>query len=104
MTDKHPQRPSNEKALARWNNEGGAPKSGDLSVLTHRKRPRDPNQLAKMPIDPVAGEIEDREPTPEEQGKDPKAVKRSRLGAVKGVKRVPPALRPLNEKSARRAQ
>ena len=35
--------------------------------------PRDTNQ------------VEDREPTPEEQGKDPAAVKRGRLGGVKGA-------------------
>jgi hypothetical protein len=38
------------------------------------KRPRDPNQLAKTIIGIATGEIEDREPTPEEQGKDPAAV------------------------------
>ena len=49
-----------------------------------RKRPRDPNQLAKMLVDIVAGDIEDREPTPEEQGKDPATMKRGRLGGGKG--------------------
>jgi hypothetical protein len=38
-----------------------------------RKRPRDPAQLAKLMIDIASGEVEDREPTPEEQGKDPSA-------------------------------
>jgi len=38
-----------------------------------RKRPRDPAQLAKLMIDIASGQIEDREPTPEEQGKDPAA-------------------------------
>jgi hypothetical protein len=33
------------------------------------KRPRDPNQLGKPKIDIVTGEVEDRDPTPEEQGK-----------------------------------
>jgi hypothetical protein len=33
------------------------------------KRPRDPAQLAKLMIDIASGEVEDREPTPEEQGK-----------------------------------
>ncbi len=37
------------------------------------KRPRDPAQLAKLMIDIASGEVEDREPTPEEQGKDPAA-------------------------------
>jgi hypothetical protein len=40
----------------------------------HPKRPRDPNQLAKHVISIATGEVEDREPTPEEQGKDPAAA------------------------------
>jgi hypothetical protein len=36
-----------------------------------RKRPRDPNQLAKLIVDIASGEVEDRDPTPEEQGKAP---------------------------------
>ena len=39
-----------------------------------KKRPRDPNQLGKLIIDIATGQIEDRPPTPEEQGKDPAAV------------------------------
>jgi hypothetical protein len=39
-----------------------------------RKRPRDPAQLAKLMIDIASGEVDDREPTPEEQGKDPAAA------------------------------
>ena len=35
------------------------------------KRPRDPNQLAKSIIGIATGEVEDRQQTPEEQGKDP---------------------------------
>ena len=34
------------------------------------KRPRDPNQLAKSIIDIATGQKPDRDPTPEEQGKD----------------------------------
>ena len=52
----------------------------------HPKRPRDLNQWAKRMADVVAGEVEDREPTPEEQGKDPAAVKRGQLGGLKGGK------------------
>jgi len=40
-------------ALSHWGNWG---------MTSHRKSPRDPNQLAKMLVDIVAGEIEDREP------------------------------------------
>ena len=42
--------------------------------MTHPKRPRDPNQLAKSIIDIATGQKPDRDPTPEEQGKDPAAV------------------------------
>ena len=51
-----------------------------------KKRPRDPSQLAKMIVDIAAGEIEDRPPTPEEQGKDPAAVARGHLGGIVGGK------------------
>ena len=49
-----------------------------------KKRPRDPAQLAKFVVDVATGEIEDREPTPEEQGKDPAAVSLGRRGGLKG--------------------
>jgi hypothetical protein len=51
-----------------------------------KKRPRDPNQLAKSIVDIATGEEEDREPTPEEQGKDPAAVSLGRRGGLKGGK------------------
>jgi hypothetical protein len=54
------------------------------------KRPRDPNQLAKLIIDIATGEKPDRDPTPEEQGKDPAAValgKKGREGAVDAASR-----------------
>jgi hypothetical protein len=44
------------------------------------KRPRDPNQLAKSIIDIATGEKPDRDPTPEEQGKDPGAVSMGQKG------------------------
>ncbi len=44
------------------------------------KRPRDPNALAKAIVGIATGEIEDREPTPEEQGKDPAAVALGKKG------------------------
>ena len=46
----------------------------------HPKRPRDLNQWAKRMTDIVSGEVEDREPTPEEQGKDPAAAALGRKG------------------------
>jgi hypothetical protein len=53
-------------------------------MTKHPKRPRDLNQWAKRMVDIATGAIEDREPTPEEQGKDPAAVARGRLGGAKG--------------------
>jgi hypothetical protein len=47
-------------------------------------RPRDPAQLAKLVIDIATGEVEDREPAPEEQGKNAKAVARGKAGGSKG--------------------
>lgn len=51
-----------------------------------KKRPRDPAQLAKLIVDIATGEVEDREPTPEEQGKNAAAVKLGRRGGLKGGK------------------
>jgi len=50
-------------ALRNWDNEGGAPAGG------RAKRPRDPAELAKLRVDIATGEVEDRVPKPEEQGK-----------------------------------
>jgi hypothetical protein len=49
-----------------------------------RKRPRDFSQAAKLVIDVATGQVEDRAPTPEEQGKDPAAVSLGRRGGLKG--------------------
>jgi hypothetical protein len=43
-------------------------------MTARKKRPRDANQLARSIVDIATGEVEDRAPTPEEQGKDPAAV------------------------------
>lgn len=50
----------------------------------HKKRPRDPNQLGRMIVDISVGEVEDRAPTPEELGKNAKAVARGKAGGKKG--------------------
>jgi hypothetical protein len=47
-----------------------------------KKCPRDPNQLGKLIIDIATGQVEDRLPTPEEQGKDPAAVALGRRGCL----------------------
>ena len=39
------------------------------------KRPRDPVQLGKLIGDILTGQVEDRAPTPEEQGKNPPQTK-----------------------------
>lgn len=54
--------------------------------MTSAKRPRDPNQLAKSIIGIATGEIEDRELTPEEQGKDPAAAALGRKGGAARAK------------------
>lgn len=51
-----------------------------------KKRPRDPNQFAKLMVDIASGEVEDRRPTPEEEDKDPSAVALGRKGGKKGGK------------------
>ena len=50
----------------------------------HRKRPRDPAQLAKLIVDNATGEVADIEP--EGKKKDPAAVERGRSGGLKGGK------------------
>jgi hypothetical protein len=54
-------------------------------MTTRKKRPRDPNQLGKMIVDISVGEIEDRGPTAEEQGKDAAAVSLGRRGGSRVV-------------------
>ncbi len=50
-----------------------------------RKRPRDPNQLAKAIVDIATGQVEDIDAAPE-SGKNPAAVALGRLGGLKGGK------------------
>jgi hypothetical protein len=54
----------------------------------HRKRPRDPNQLGKLIIDIATGQVEDRPPTPEEQGKDSAAVAMGKKGGAARAKSI----------------
>ena len=53
-----------------------------LMAPKHPKRPRDFSQAAKLVIDVATGQVEDREPTPEEQGKDPAAAALGRKGGA----------------------
>lgn len=74
----------------------------------HPKRPRDFSQAAKMVVDIATGQVEDREPTPEEQGKDPAAVALGRKGGLKGGKarasRLSERQRHLSAKKAAKAR
>ena len=51
-----------------------------------RKRPRDFSQAAKLVIDVATGQVEDRQQTPEEQGKDPAAAAMGRKGGAARAK------------------
>ena len=62
------------------------------------KRPRDLNQWAKRMVDIATSEVEDRAPTPEEEGKDPAAVSLGRRGGLKGGKARADALSPEQRK------
>jgi hypothetical protein len=57
-------------------------------MIGHPKRPRDPAQLAKLIVDIATGDVEDRELTPEEQGKDPAAVALGRKGGAARAKKM----------------
>jgi hypothetical protein len=62
-------------------------------MTSRPKRPRDPAQLAKLMIDIASGEVEDREPTSEEQGKDPAAAALGRKGGAARAKSMSPEKR-----------
>ena len=99
MPDNPPKPPNNNaKAIGRWDDEGGAPNGGRAM----RKRPRDPNVLGKLIVDIATGQVEDREPTPEEQGKDPAAVALGRKGGLKGGKARAAKLSPSQRSQAAR--
>jgi len=50
------------------------------------KRPRDFSQAGKLVVDIATGQVEDRPPTPEEQGKDPAAAALGRKGGAARAK------------------
>jgi hypothetical protein len=58
-----------------------------------RKRPRDFSQAAKLVVDIATGQVEDRVPTPEEQGKDPAAAALGRKGGVARAFKLSPGKR-----------
>jgi hypothetical protein len=57
------------------------------------KRPRDFSQAAKLVVDVATGQVEDREPTPEERGKDPAAAALGRKGGAARATKMSPARR-----------
>lgn len=66
-------------------------------------RPRDPAQLAKLIVDIATGEIEDRELTPEERGKDPAASAMGRKGgAARAARMTPERRKEIAQKAARK--
>jgi hypothetical protein len=56
-----------------------------------QKRSRDPNQLAKLIVDIATGQVEDREPTPEQRGefKAKEAAHRARRSDSGNMKKPP---------------
>ena len=54
-----------------------------MPTRSSKKRPRDINERAKLILDIVTGEVEDK---PEDEGKNPAAVALGRLGGQKGGK------------------
>jgi hypothetical protein len=67
-----------------------------------RKRPRDFSQAAKLVIDVATGQIEDRPPTPEEQGKKASAVRSGRAGGqIRAAKMSAARRREIAEKAAK---
>ena len=60
---------------------------------TGAKRPRDTNQLAKLMVDILTGEVEDRERTPEERGVDPAASAMGKKGGPARAASMTPARR-----------
>jgi hypothetical protein len=69
-----------------------------------RKRPRDFNQAAKLVIDIATGQVEDRPPTPEEQGKDPAAAALGRKGGTARAEKLSKAERRAAAKKAAKAR
>lgn len=64
-------------------------------MVSHPKRPRDTNQLAKFIVDLSTGEVEEQNL---DAGKDPAAMARGRLGGLKGGQARSDALSPRKRK------
>src|ERR1700682_3849127 len=68
------------------------------------KRPRDFSQAAKLVIDVATGQVEDRAPTPEEQGKDPSAAAMGRKGGAARAAKLSKEARSTAAKKAAKAR
>lgn len=78
-----------------------SPHSRGMQKRSGIKRPRDPNQLAKLIADIASGDVEDKAPA---SGKNPAAVALGRMGGLKGGKARAKALtKKQRSESARRA-
>jgi hypothetical protein len=64
--------------------------------MTKRKRPRDPNEMAKLIVDIATGDAQDVDP---DAGKDPAAVALGRKGGLKGGKARAKSLTPEQRKA-----
>jgi hypothetical protein len=75
------------RVLSVWHNGGMI---GCHHERKRAKRPRDFSQAAKLVVDIPSGQVEDREPTPEEQGKTAAAVARgTKGGRARAMKLTP---------------
>lgn len=88
----------------RETSDGKTP-ANDSATMRHMptrpKRPRDPNQLAKLIVDIATGQVEDPDP---DAGKNPQAIARGRKGGLKGGSARAAAMTPEQRReSARRA-
>jgi hypothetical protein len=70
-------------------------------MTKHPKRPRDFSQAAKLVVDIASGQVEDREPTPEERGVDPAASAMGRKGGpARAASMTPDRRREIAKKAA----
>ncbi len=68
------------------------------------KRPRDTNQLAKLMVDILTGQVQDRERTPEERGVDPAASAMGKKGGSARARNMTPERRKEIAKKAAKAR
>jgi hypothetical protein len=67
---------------------------GACPISSRKRRPRDPNQIAKFIVDLATGEVSEADAPLELAGKNPAAVTLGRMGGLKGGKARAKALSP----------